>query len=85
VLLGLSAATLLAAPISAAHANLILASSSLAPIGIGGTGLGSVNTVLTLQQTGNLHDAAGCAGARPLWTSSVTSPVRAPRPRTPTS
>jgi hypothetical protein len=62
VLLGLSAATLLAAPISAAHANLILASSASAPIGIGGTGLGSVNTVLTLQQTGNQTTQLGCVG-----------------------
>jgi hypothetical protein len=59
LLLSLSAATLLLAP-AGARADLILSGSTTNPINIGGTGLGTVNTVLTLQQSGNNTTEQGC-------------------------
>ncbi len=52
----LSAAAMLSLPLSAAHADLILAG----PNPIGGTGLGAVNTILTIQGQGNATTEAGC-------------------------
>ncbi len=49
----LSAAALLTLPLSAAHANLVLAG----PNQLGGTGLGTVNTILTIQGS---PTEAGC-------------------------
>lgn len=49
----LSAAALLTLPLSAAHANLVLAG----PNQVGGTGLGTVNTILTIQGS---PTEAGC-------------------------
>ncbi len=52
----LSAAVLLSLPLSTARANLVLAG----PDPIGGTGIGAVNTILTIQSTGNATTEAGC-------------------------
>ncbi len=52
----LSAAALLSLPLSAAHADLILAG----PNPVSGTGIGSVNTLLTIQGQGNATMEAGC-------------------------
>ncbi|MEO7521529.1 MAG: PEP-CTERM sorting domain-containing protein [Gemmatimonas sp.] len=52
----LSAAALLAVPLSAAHANLILAGEKQ----FGGTGLGTVNTILTISSSGSATTETGC-------------------------
>jgi hypothetical protein len=57
-LLSLSAVALLAAPISVARADLVF----ISPVTIGGTGLGAVNTVLTIQSQGNNTTEQGCVG-----------------------
>lgn len=50
------AALALIAPIAAASAELVL----VGPVTIGGTGLGTVNTVLTIQSSGNNTSEQGC-------------------------
>jgi hypothetical protein len=76
LLLTASAAAMLLAPVGA-RAELILASSTTQPTLIGGTGLGSVNTVLTLQQTGNATTEQGCVtrsgGADAIGNIAVTT------------
>src|SRR5436309_45562 len=52
------AATMVAAPLTAARADLVLFSPSA--VSVGGTGLGSVNTVLTIQGNGNSSTETGC-------------------------
>jgi len=54
----LAAAGLVATPFVSARADLILVSPDL--VTIGGTGLGSVNTVLTFQSSGSNTTEAGC-------------------------
>jgi hypothetical protein len=57
-LLRLSAVALLAAPVSVARADLIF----IAPVTIGGTGLGAVNTVLTIQHSPTEQGCVGFTG-----------------------
>jgi hypothetical protein len=52
------AASMLAAPLAAARADLVLFNP--AAVTIGGTGLGAVNTVLTIQANGNVTTETGC-------------------------
>jgi len=56
----LAAVGLVASPLAAAHADLILVSPDI--VTVGGTGLGAVNTVLTIQSQGNNTTEAGCVG-----------------------
>lgn len=52
----LSTAALLALPLSTARANLVLAAENT----ISGTGIGTVNTILTITSQGNAIDEQGC-------------------------
>jgi hypothetical protein len=65
--LRLSAVALIAAPVSAAHADLILANNGQ-PTTVSGTGLGSVNTILTVQ---NAPTEGGCVGRNATGTADV--------------
>lgn len=56
--LKLSVLALLAAPFAVARADLVL----VGPVTIGGTGLGTVNTVLTIQSQGSSSTEQGCVG-----------------------
>lgn len=56
----LAAVGLVAAPFAGARADLILTSPNI--ITLGGTGLGAVNTVLTIQSHGSGSVEAGCVG-----------------------
>jgi hypothetical protein len=67
-LLRLSAVALAAAaPLSAARADLVLANNGQ-PTNVGGTGLGSVNTILTIQ---NAPTEGGCVGRNATGTADV--------------
>jgi hypothetical protein len=57
-LVRLCAVALVVAPLSVARADLIF----ISPVTIGGSGLGAVNTVLTLQSPGNNTTEQGCVG-----------------------
>lgn len=56
--LKLSVLALLAAPLAVARADLVLVGA----VTVGGTGLGTVNTVLTIQSTANNTTEQGCVG-----------------------
>lgn len=82
LLLSVSAAAMLLAPVGA-RADLVLATATNTPILIGGTGLGAVNTVLTIQQQGNNTTEQGCVtrvggadaiGSINMTTGSMTNP-----------
>lgn len=64
----LSAAALLSLPLSAARADLILAG----PDPVSGAGIGSVNTILTIQGKGSATTEAGCVAFGGLMGSSFS-------------
>lgn len=66
-LLKLSAVALIAAPLSAARADLVFINA----VTIGGTGLGAVNTVLTVQSPANTTTEQGCVGLNSTGTADV--------------
>ena len=59
--LKLSVLALLAAPLAVARADLVF----MGVVTVGGTGLGAVNTVLTIQSTANNTTEQGCVGDSP--------------------
>lgn len=59
--LKLSVLALLAAPFAVARADLVF----MGTVTVGGTGLGAVNTVLTIQSTANNTTEQGCVGDSP--------------------
>lgn len=65
----LAAVGLVAAPLVAARADLILVSPNI--VTVGGTGLGAVNTVLTISSQGNNTTEAGCVGRNATNTADV--------------
>lgn len=65
LMLKLAAVGLVAAPFMAARADLVLVSPNI--VSIGGTGLGAVNTILTIQAGGNGTFETGCVS----WSGSA--------------
>ena len=69
----LAAVGLVGTPFLAAHADLVLVSPNI--VTVGGTGLGAVNTVLTIQGQGNATTEAGCVSFGEVLGNSMTGGV----------